>query len=388
MYQQGETGSVWSKNLILAMLSSLCVGIAGQLLNPTLPVYVVEIGIPETLAGTMLTAFALGALLFRPISGMLVDRIGRKKMVMIGAVVILCSYVCYLLTSTYYAMMAIRVLQGIGFCLTSTGLGTIASDVIPRDKITEGIGYYALAGAVSMTVGPAIGFFLKDSMGMTSIFITGLVLSVVCMFAAFNITYQEKLIKVEKGEKLEIKLYEKNSLLPAAMIFTVTVAQTALTTYLALYARSIGIGSVGSFFLLNSFGTISARVFAGRITNRIGEQKFLIAAVTLTACCMLAVGMVRSYSMLCLIAVVYGFGYGVLYPVTNAMSIKNARPENRGAANATYSASFDFGSILGGMIWGFVAAVTGYSIMYTIAAVLMLAVIPLTYVYRRKFPNS
>lgn len=388
MYQQGETSSVWSKNLILAMLSSLCVGISGQLLSPTLPVYVVEIGVPETLAGTMLTAFAVGALLFRPVSGVLVDRIGRKKMVMIGAVVVFGSFLCYLLTSTFYAMMVIRVVQGIGFCLTSTGLGTIASDVIPRDKITEGIGYYALAGAVSMTVGPAIGFFLKDNLGMTAIFFTGLGLCAVCLLSAYNITYRENLIKVEKGTKLKIKLFEKNSLLPAAMIFSVTVSQTALTTYLALYAKSIGIASVGSFFLLNSFGTISARAFAGRITNRVGEQKFLIAAVSLTACCMFAVGLMRSYVMLCLIAVIYGFGYGVIYPVTNAMSIKNAVPENRGAANATYSASFDFGTIMGGMVWGFVAVVTGYSVMYMIAAALMLVVIPLTFLYRKKFPNS
>ena len=105
----------------------------------------------------------------------------------------------------------------------------------------------------------------------------------------------------------------------------------------------------------------------------------------MTTCCFFAVSFAKTMPVLIAIAIVYGFGYGVLYPVTNAMSIRNAIPENRGAANATYSASFDLGTIVGGSVWGIVVANLNYPWMYRLAAVLTLFIIPLTLIYQRKF---
>lgn len=376
---------IWSKNLVLAILCSMCIGLAGQMLNPTLPLYTVEIGFSEQMAGIMLTAFSIGSLLFRPIAGQLVDYIGRRKMVLCGSLLVAFSFLLYLMSTNFYMILCVRVMQGIGFCLTNTGIGTVASDIIPKARITEGIGYYALAGAISMTVGPAVGLELKNMFSMRGDFIGGLLLASICIVASRFISYEEKLKTRKPGEKIKISLFEKTSLLPASMIFTATVAQTSLTAYLALYGRSIGLEGVSSFFLFTSVGTICARAFAGKVTYRLGEKKVLWAAVLVTTCCFFAVSFAKTMPVLIAIAIVYGFGYGVLYPVTNAMSIRNAIPENRGAANATYSASFDLGTIVGGSVWGIVVANLNYPWMYRLAAVLTLFIIPLTLIYQRKF---
>lgn len=57
----------------------------------------------------------------------------------------------------------------------------MASDIIPKARITEGIGYYALAGAISMTVGPAVGLELKNMFSMRGDFIGGLLLASICI---------------------------------------------------------------------------------------------------------------------------------------------------------------------------------------------------------------
>lgn len=385
---QNETVSVWSKNLVLAIVASACVGLAGQMLNPTLPLYAVELGISESLAGVAIAAFSVGSLVTRPFAGLLVDRYGRRRIIFIGAVLFLVAFSSYLFTAGFVMMMFIRVLQGIASCFTTTGISTIATDVIPRQRISEGIGYYALAGAVSMTIGPAIGLKMQELFSMQAIFILGLFLGGGCILVVRNIHYTEQLIKREPGKKEKIRLYEKSSLLPAAMIFIVTISQTALTAFLALYGKSIGLEGVSNFFLFTSVGTISARAFAGRVTNRFGEMNVLVVAMIVTACCQFAVALVTSTAALICIALIYGFSYGILYPVTNALSVKHARPENRGGANATYTASFDFGAIIGGVIWGGVAAVTGYRVMYMLAAALVLTAIFLIPVYKKQYPEE
>ena len=85
--------------------------------------------------------------------------------------------------------------------------------------------------------------------------------------------------------------------------------------------------------------------------------------------------------MLYCIAVVYGFGYGVLYPVTNALAIKHAPPENRGAANATYTCAFDLASLLGGLFCGGVSSGIGYANMYLCSGAFLFLDIPLNFVY-------
>ena len=57
---------IWSKNLVLAILCSMCIGLAGQMLNPTLPLYTVEIGFPSRWPASCSQHFPLARCCFVP----------------------------------------------------------------------------------------------------------------------------------------------------------------------------------------------------------------------------------------------------------------------------------------------------------------------------------
>ncbi len=396
MNEENQTSKIWSKSLIIAMICSLCIGVSGQILNPTFPLYLVDIGIDTRYAGSMVTAFALGSFLFRPFAGVLVDTLGRKRMGLMGASTVLLAYIGFFLTDSLGVMVAIRAIQGVGFAMAFTTSGTIAADVVPRDRVSEGIGYYAMAGAVSMTIGPALGLYLYDFVPMQALFLIGTALAVTCVIALSRLSYKEPLKERKTGEKMKIKLFNKTAFLPALIMFITAFSQVALTTFLALYAKTLGIESVSIYFFLNSFGTVAARFFSGRISRRIGEQKILIVAISIVLIGQLMVSQLNGLPMLCFIGVIYGFGYGVIYPVSNSLVIKHTEPENRGSANATFTCAFDLASLIGGMAWGFVAngfgdgtgvlaTGIGYSNMYIVSALLLLLTLPVIYVFKKKY---
>jgi predicted MFS family arabinose efflux permease len=69
-------------------------------------------------------------------------------------------------------------------------------------------------------------------------------------------------------------------------------------------------------------------------------------------------------------------------PVMLALSVRNAAPEKRGAANATYWTAYDLGVALGSMIWGLVSAALGYDMMYILAALPIAAALPIYFLWK------
>lgn len=112
------------------------------------------------MAGTIVGVFALSAVLVRPWFGNMLDRRGRKVILIIGVGIFLVSALAYNLAFSILALLALRVVHGIGWGASTTATATMASDVIPAVRRAEGMGYYGLAATLAMSLGPALGLYL------------------------------------------------------------------------------------------------------------------------------------------------------------------------------------------------------------------------------------
>ncbi len=62
----------------------------------------------------------------------------------------------YGITTSVILLLAIRALNGLGFGMHSTSGGAVAADVVPKSRMTEGIGYFGLYATAASAVGPVI----------------------------------------------------------------------------------------------------------------------------------------------------------------------------------------------------------------------------------------
>ena len=81
-------------------------------------------------------------------------------MITVGAVVLLVGVLGAALSANLDSIMLWRTLQGLGFSAVTTATATAAADVLPVERLGEGIGYYGLGQAFAMSVGPAIAIAL------------------------------------------------------------------------------------------------------------------------------------------------------------------------------------------------------------------------------------
>lgn len=89
---------------------------------------------------------------------------------MIGTAICLLAMGSYLFASTIFLLLAVRILHGAGFGITTTTYGTVVSDLIPSARRREGMGYFGLSGTIAMALGPLIGLWLMQTYNFTILF--------------------------------------------------------------------------------------------------------------------------------------------------------------------------------------------------------------------------
>ena len=110
--------------------------------------------------GLVLSGYTITALLFRPFSGYVVDAFPRKTVLMISFGAFAIFFAGYLAASTLLLFTIVRTLHGGPFGALTVSNSTVAIDVLPSSRRTEGIGYYGLSNNLAMAIAPSVGIFI------------------------------------------------------------------------------------------------------------------------------------------------------------------------------------------------------------------------------------
>ena len=153
---------LWTKDYIGILVTNFFLMLTFYLLMVTISVFAVnKFHSTESQAGLASSIFVIGALVGRIIGGKYIESIGRKKLLLIGIIIMVISSVLYFGVNSFGMLIANRLLHGFAFGLAGTVLGTIVAQVIPKSRSGEGIGYFALSMTLATAIGPFIGIFIQ-----------------------------------------------------------------------------------------------------------------------------------------------------------------------------------------------------------------------------------
>src|SRR5699024_10541871 len=111
---------LWNKNFILSCIIALFPALAMTMMNSTMSKYIYSLFGNASFSGYLNFSFGIMAILARLISGNLSDRVGRKMIIIIGALIFAVSVFCFGLFPIIPLLILFRSLQGFGFSVTST----------------------------------------------------------------------------------------------------------------------------------------------------------------------------------------------------------------------------------------------------------------------------
>jgi len=123
--------------------------------NALLPAYAGEVGgLSSTAIGLVISASSLTSVVAMIPTGRLVDRVGRKPVMLVGVVVAVVSVALYGLTSSLWGLLAVSGLAGLTVGLASVPLPTMVGDLAPPGSEGIASGVFRMAADLGWIIGP------------------------------------------------------------------------------------------------------------------------------------------------------------------------------------------------------------------------------------------
>jgi predicted MFS family arabinose efflux permease len=361
-----ESEKIWSRDFILIVFSNFFIFLGFQMTLPTIPLFVKELGGNDQLIGIVVGIFTFSSLLIRPYSGTALETRGRQFVYLIGLGIFVISVGSYGIIHSLVFLFMMRFVQGIGWGFSTTASGTIATDLIPAKRRGEGMGYFGLAGNLAIAIGPTVGLALTGLISFSMLFIICAGLGLVAFILSFFIHYKKTEPPAERQKKWDI--IEKSAIHPSILIFFITITFGGIASFLPIYTIQKDVPGIHWYFLIYAMALLFSRIYAGRLYDLKGHKAVFIPGTLLIIIAMILLSWLPNSSILYFAAILYGLGYGTVQPALQAWSVKDAPPNRRGMANATFFSFFDLGIGLGAIAFGQISHWFGYSAIYKVSA--------------------
>ena len=380
------TERLWNRNYCKVMAANFALFFAFYVLTPLLPLYLSEhFGATKDVIGLVLSGYTITALLFRPFSGYFVDSFPRKTVLMISFAAFSIFFAGYLAASTLLLFTIVRTLHGGPFGALTVSNSTVAIDVLPSSRRTEGIGYYGLSNNLAMAIAPTVGIFVyRWTHSFELLFWMALIVACLGWLTDATVTLPAKEIQRNKSKLSLDRFFLVRGWLLGLNMVAFGFCFGVLSNYLAIYGKEqLGItGGTGTFFMLCSIGLILSRLQGGkalrngRLTFNAGSG-MVISLVGYTIFILLPTLsdiFHQTSSLFTLIgyygcAILLGLGNGHMWPAFQNMTICVAPNNQRGTANSTILISWDLGMGLGILVGGVIAEYLGYSAAFWTVAI-------------------
>lgn len=359
---------IWNRRFILLFITNLLVLAAFYASIPIIPIYCQEIGITGSRVGIVLTAMSVATILFRPIAGYLLDNFNRYWVYLLFLALFCLSFPAFIALPFFGALIVVRLYMGAVYSVCGSATMTLAGDVLPQQKITEGISRFAFTVSIGMAVGPYVRLQVQNHMSSEASFLTifGITVAALICVSCCRIRYP----KVER-KKFSIRDSIYGPALPFMfnMMFLM-IPYGAVIAYSSIFAQEKNLTSYLPYFYIT--------LVAGMLVSKLSTQKWIDAGkhriLVYVSLMILILTMVSYLFMdtgihLLLAGFFFGLGYGILQPLFQSFVTGSTPAPKRGVANATYMLSYDIGIGIGSLLMGCLQETIGLPVGFALTAI-------------------
>lgn len=325
---------------------------------PVLPRYVKgPIGGSDIAVGIVIGAFAISAVVGRPIAGRLADLHGRKPVVLAGLLLMSVSSALLLVPGGVPWLVFCRLVVGVGDGWLFTAAVTWVIDLAPADRRGQTIGLFGIAVWGGLSGGSVLGQAVFDAASYEAVWLmaAGLPLAGAAMAA----TLRDPHVPVPAASRPKFAL-PREAVAPGAALALANIGFGTMSGFVVLHLDARGITHAATAFTAFALAVVVSRLFAGRAPDRFGAGPTAAAAFAGEAVGMAMLAAAQSFAVALAGALVMGVGFAMLFPALALAVVSRVDERERGMALGAFTAFFDIGVGLGGPLAGAVAAISGY----------------------------
>ncbi|MEM9075915.1 MAG: MFS transporter [Bacteroidota bacterium] len=345
---------MYSSRFIQVCTASLFFSASFNMLIPELPAYLTDMGGAKYI-GLIISLFTLTAGISRPFSGKLTDTVGRRPVMIFGAMVCVICGMMYSFAASIFAFLLLRLLHGFSTGFTPTATSTYVSDIVPPERLGEAMGIQGIAFSTGLALGPALGSLIKLYFSYTVLFFSSSLLAFISILLMVSLgeTLTKKSTFTLKSLKITKKEILAKEAIPAGIVTLLTyVAFGVVLTLIPDWSEHLGLSNKGSFFIVFTVASLVVRLIAGSLSDRYGRVPVMLLGILFLITSTFLLGYLRTSTGLLTAACLYGLAMGIISPAINAWTIDLSKPNRKGRAIATMYIALEVGIGLGALVSG------------------------------------
>jgi len=319
--------------------------------------------------GLLTASHNAAVVLLMPPMGALVDRFGRRRFLIAGALLMAAASLAFTRVDSFGpAIFALRAAQALAFAMAFAAGSALAVDEAPPERVAQAIGLFGLTFLSMNAVGPAVVEEVSARAGWPAAFGLAAVGALAC--ALLSLRLRERATARSEGGPLSglLEVATRPSQLRVSLVIAlVGAAFSSLFIFHQPFAIQAHIARLRDFFAAYAIAAIGIRVAFGSLIDRLGRRRASIASLALyVGVALLAREIPRTG--LAPLGFALGLAHGIFYPAYNAVAIERCGPRERGKAMALYQAAFQAGGTVGPLSLGVLAERAGYPPVFAAAA--------------------
>lgn len=352
---QAITLTILLANLFIAFL-----GIG--LVIPVLPTIMNELNITGSVVGYMVAAFAITQLIVSPIAGKLVDRIGRKIMIVVGLFIFGLSELLFGMGRSIEILFLSRMLGGVSAAFIMPAVTAFIADITTMAQRPKALGYMSAAISTGFIIGPGLGGFLAEYGTRLPFFAAG-VLGFVA--ALLSLTFLKEPTRATDDTEAASSIFSSAKrifsplyFIAFVLIFVLSFGLAAFESLFSLFVdhkfaftpSDIAIIITGSGII----GAIAQLLLFDWLTKKMGEINVIRYSLILSATLTFAMTIVNHYFAILFVTFFIFVGFDLIRPAVTSYLSKIAGNEQGfvGGMNSMFTSLGNiFGPIIGGILF-------------------------------------
>jgi len=320
-------------------------------LLPLIAPYAKSLGASVALVGLIVGAYSAVNLLGNLGAGYWMDRVGRRTPLVAGLAIVGGALALYPFTTDPVALLALRVVHGLGAGLTSpASLAYIGDTASPKTR-GRAMALYGVAIGLTVLIGPPLAGAIRDRFGYASVFAMLSALMFLVVVPAYTVIGESLAQTTARANANPLRLLRNRRLgLAYSSAFCLMFSLGGLIVFLPLTGQELGLTSsrVGMLFASFALAAIIIQVLPfGRMSDRWGRERAMMLGLALIAIGLFLLAAMRQWETLLVAMFVYGVGFGFLFPAMTALIADETAPQTRGTASGIFTAVYSLGVTVG-----------------------------------------
>ena len=348
--------------------------------TPLLPLFARDLGAGHTLVGFVVAASTLTGIFVKLPAGALSDLLGRRRLLLAGALVFASMPFTYLGVTTLSLLVLVRFLHGSATAIFGPVASASLSDVAPPAKRGAWLSIYSTAQGTGQALGPVLAGSLIGVGRLDLAFVMAGVIGLGIPLIIANwhgvppstptrLSWHEFIRGVVEVGRDRLILVTSGAQAAQFML------NGMLNAFLPLYGQDVlnlTALQLGWLFGLQTLTTLAVRPGIGFLSDRVGRRWVIVTGLTTCSAAVFSLSLAATVSAVVAAVSAYAAGVAMTTAATSAYITDVTRRARYGAAHGVFGTIYDVGDALGPISAGFLVAAFGYARMFQIMAAVAL----------------